>query len=65
MDGKLGGFAKIARDFTDAEVRNRRQELALLEERNDRDSLRQAGAIKDEFLAVMSHELKNRWRFSR
>jgi len=59
VDGSLVGYAKIARDFTNAELRDKRQQAALLEERAARESLRKASAMKDEFLAVMSHELKN------
>ncbi len=59
IDGGLVGYAKIARDFTSTELRDRRQQAALIEERTARETLRKAGAMKDEFLAVMSHELKN------
>ena len=53
------GYAKIARDFTSAESREREREAALQQERAERDRLQQASVMKDEFLAVMSHELKN------
>ncbi len=58
-DGGIVGFAKIARDLTDAQLRNKRQEAALSEERATSETMRQANAMKDEFLAVVSHELKN------
>ncbi len=61
MEGGLGlvGYAKIARDFTDAEMREQQREAALQQERIEREKLQEASIMKDEFLAVMSHELKN------
>ncbi|MDO9437200.1 chemotaxis protein CheB [Hydrogenophaga sp.] len=59
IDGALVGYAKIARDFTNIELRDRHREASLVEERAERDRLQQASLMKDEFLAVMSHELKN------
>ena len=59
IDGGLVGYAKIARDFTETELRDRRREADLAEERAGRDALRKAATMKDEILAVVSHELKN------
>lgn len=58
-DGVLHGYAKIARDLT-----GRKSAEALREERLRRESAERMTAqadnqLKDEFLAVMSHELKN------
>ena len=52
MDGAAGGFAKIARDMTEVKVQQttRDQQLAREQEANE---------LKDQFLAVMSHELKH------
>ena len=57
--GGRAGFAKIARDYTDAELRDARRELAMAEQRAERERLQEASFMKDEFLAVVSHELKN------
>jgi two-component system CheB/CheR fusion protein len=53
------GFAKIARDLTHSKVLDRRREAVLSAEKELRSQLQAANALKDEFLAVMSHELKN------
>ncbi|HEY9237891.1 MAG TPA: ATP-binding protein, partial [Burkholderiaceae bacterium] len=58
-DGQLVGYAKIARDLTDSK-RAEIQLGALLEKETEvRAELQRAIAMKDEFLAVMSHELKH------
>jgi two-component system CheB/CheR fusion protein len=58
-DDRLVGFAKIARDLTDSK-RAEIQLGALLEKETEvRAELQRAIAMKDEFLAVMSHELKH------
>jgi two-component system CheB/CheR fusion protein len=59
VDGTLVGYAKIARDFTTERLRDHTREGALQEEQAARAALQKANAMKDEFLAVMSHELKN------
>ena len=53
------GFAKICRNFTQEELRERQREIALQTERATRDRLQEVSTMKDEFLAVVSHELKN------
>ena len=58
-DGRIVGFAKIARNFTNEELRDQRREAALTAERATSNRLQEVGAMKDEFLAVVSHELKN------
>jgi two-component system CheB/CheR fusion protein len=58
-DDRLVGYAKIARDLTDSK-RAEIQLGALLEKETEvRAELQRAIAMKDEFLAVMSHELKH------
>jgi two-component system, chemotaxis family, CheB/CheR fusion protein len=57
--GRLVGYAKIARDLTDSK-RAEIQLAALLEKETEvRAELQRAISMKDEFLAVMSHELKH------
>ena len=53
------GFAKIARDFTDLQLIDQVREASLKAERASAAQLQEANAMKDEFLAVVSHELKN------
>jgi two-component system CheB/CheR fusion protein len=52
MDVKPGGFAKIARDMTESKAHeaSRDEQLAWEQQSNE---------LKDQFLAVMSHELKH------
>lgn len=58
-DGGLVGYAKIARDLTrDKRVADEREAL-LVTEKELRAELQRASSMKDEFLAVMSHELKH------
>ncbi len=58
-EGGAMGFAKIARDYTDLELRQQRRDLALATEMAKSKRLHKASAMKDEFLAIVSHELKN------
>jgi two-component system, chemotaxis family, CheB/CheR fusion protein len=58
-DGGLRGYAKIARDLTDLKRVEGEREANLQRERRIRADAQQAAALKDEFLAVMSHELKH------
>ena len=52
LDGPVGGYAKIARDMTESKnLETSREELLAME--------KQANELKDQFLAVMSHELKH------
>ena len=52
LEGKSGGYAKIARDMTESRSQQvSRDELLAME--------KQANELKDQFLAVMSHELKH------
>jgi two-component system CheB/CheR fusion protein len=52
LDGRAQGFAKIARDMTDSKRHESTREALLAREQA-------ANELKDEFLAVMSHELKH------
>ena len=52
LEGKSGGYAKIARDMTESRSQEMsRDEMLAME--------KQANELKDQFLAVMSHELKH------
>jgi two-component system CheB/CheR fusion protein len=53
------GFAKIARDLTQARLAEQQRDDLLTTEQLLRTQLQEANELKDEFLAVMSHELKN------
>jgi two-component system CheB/CheR fusion protein len=53
------GFAKIARDLTERQRLERQRQELLDAEKQVRVRLEAAGAMRSEFLAIMSHELKN------
>jgi two-component system CheB/CheR fusion protein len=53
------GYAKIARDMTHARLAEQERDALLATEQSLRTQLEKAMHLKDEFLAVMSHELKN------
>lgn len=53
------GFAKIARDLTERQLLERQREELLGAEQQVRQRLEAANAMRAEFLAIMSHELKN------
>jgi two-component system CheB/CheR fusion protein len=53
------GYAKIARDQTQARLAEQQRDAMLATEQSLRTQLQEANNLKDEFLAVMSHELKN------
>jgi two-component system CheB/CheR fusion protein len=58
-DDTFKGFAKIARDLTERKSIEKRQFDQLATERSMREKTEEANRIKDEFFAVLSHELKN------
>ena len=59
LDGVAGsGFAKIARDMTGTKQQELAQEHLLWKEKKASLSAQMANELKDKFLAVMSHELK-------
>jgi len=53
-----GGFAKIARDMTGTKQQELAQEHRLVKEKKASLNAQMANELKDRFLAVMSHELK-------
>jgi two-component system CheB/CheR fusion protein len=57
--GGFHGYAKIARDVTADKQREREREELLEAETASREQAQNAVELKDEFLAVMSHELKH------
>jgi two-component system CheB/CheR fusion protein len=57
--GGFHGYAKITRDFTQEKRREREREDLLQAEKASREAAQSAVLMKDEFLAVMSHELKH------
>ncbi|HSU68969.1 MAG TPA: PAS domain S-box protein [Tepidisphaeraceae bacterium] len=56
--GRLRGFTKVLRDLTQAKVLAEQREQVLEKERIARQEAERAMTMKDEFLAVISHELK-------
>jgi len=57
--GAEQGYAKIARDLTQARLAEQERNALLATEQSLRMQLQDADRLKDEFLAVLSHELKN------
>jgi two-component system, chemotaxis family, CheB/CheR fusion protein len=55
---RLSGYTKIAQDLTERKQLEAAHELLLMQERAVRAQAEAAVRLKDEFLAVMSHELK-------
>jgi two-component system CheB/CheR fusion protein len=53
------GYAKIARDQTDRARSDSEREKALSSEQLNRSNAESEVALKDEFLAIMSHELRH------
>jgi two-component system, chemotaxis family, CheB/CheR fusion protein len=58
-NGKLRGYVKIARDLTSRQQAEMEREQALARERDIRLQLERANRQKDDFLATLSHELRN------
>ena len=58
-DGNAVGFVKIARDATGHKRNEVAREALLRQERAASSAARSANELKDQFLAVMSHELKH------
>jgi two-component system CheB/CheR fusion protein len=57
--GRLRGYAKIARDMTDRKHEEAARSLALSNAVDAVSRANESSQLKDEFLAVMSHELKH------
>jgi two-component system CheB/CheR fusion protein len=57
-DGEMVGFAKIARDLTDVKEAESQREEVLAHETQVRRQAELTSRMQEEFLAVLSHELK-------
>jgi two-component system CheB/CheR fusion protein len=58
-DASFTGFAKIVRDLTGRKLREEANREALLKEQAAREQALSSSQLKDEFIAVLSHELKH------
>ncbi len=58
-EGGMHGYVKIARELTATKLAEEERERLLASEKQLRAELERASTLKDEFLAVMSHELKH------
>jgi two-component system CheB/CheR fusion protein len=58
-NGDFYGYAKIARDMTARVRQDSERQQALSRETSERHEAEHASAIKEEFLSVMSHELRH------
>ncbi|TFV92324.1 PAS domain S-box protein [Oxalobacteraceae bacterium OM1] len=58
IDGEMPGFVKIARDLTNSKWQRDQQDAKLEWERQERIRAEEAARVRDEFFAVLSHELK-------
>src|SRR2546423_4360070 len=57
--GQIVGASKIARDITDRKRAEEELDLVLAREQELRRAAEESNRLKDEFLATMSHELRN------
>ena len=57
--GKIVGASKVARDITDRKRAEAELERLLVSEKHSRAQAEEASRLKDEFLAVVSHELRS------
>ncbi|MEZ2354246.1 CheR family methyltransferase [Caballeronia sp. RCC_10] len=55
----FSGFTKIVHDATQRKLVQGRKDLALARQRADYTEIQKLSRLKDEFIAVLSHELKN------
>ena len=58
-NGEYSGYAMIARDETVRVRHDREREQTLSSEQRGRNDAESAAALKDEFLAIMAHELRH------
>jgi signal transduction histidine kinase/ActR/RegA family two-component response regulator len=58
-NGVIIGASKIARDISERKASEQAQQRAIGELRRAEEALREADRRKDEFLAVLAHELRN------
>ncbi|WP_250501218.1 CheR family methyltransferase [Caballeronia sp. GAWG1-5s-s] len=58
-DASFSGFGKIVRDLTERKQREDASREALEQEQRAREQALSANQVKDEFIAVLSHELKH------
>lgn len=59
VDTSFNGFAKIVRDLTTRKLQEDASRDALAKEQAAREQALNANQLKDEFIAVLSHELKH------
>jgi two-component system, chemotaxis family, CheB/CheR fusion protein len=58
-NGEIVGVSKIARDISERKAAEQAQQRTIGELRRAEEALREADRRKDEFLAVLAHELRN------
>jgi len=58
-DGKFYGYVKVARDLTEQQQSLSERERMLVQERTGRSEVEHLNRQKDQFLAMLSHELRN------
>ncbi|WP_250451519.1 CheR family methyltransferase [Caballeronia sp. ATUFL_M2_KS44] len=59
VDASFTGFAKIIRDLTERKLSEDANREALIQEQAAREQASNSNQLKDEFIAVLSHELKH------